>query len=211
MSYLIKYINESDKIEYRKFSDVERFVYYIYGDLKSVYDEIRPGHSLGEFNGFMPCIGGEDYCHDPWEAAYQILLNIRMYGYSDGDTDFMKHRIISFNKYDYILPQDAENLAKYLISSIYPDYITLFGVHLNTSQIHIHLGINTINYMNGNKFDVPFEKLRLERLARKWLDNHYENLENDPKLKGQYERYLFPEEATIKPTFGPGIIKRYHK
>lgn len=188
MSY-IKFINEDNNISYNTVKDVEQLIYYIYGGMKSSEDTIRPGGVIGDFNGCIPFIGPEYMSHDPYAATNLILLNNRLWGHEA--EDLMKHRVISFRDIDYILPKDAYDLAVYLIHELYNDYITVFGVHLDTEMIHIHIGINTVNRWNGNRFSVSFEKKRMRALVSAWKTVHDERIDNDIKLKDKYEKYLF--------------------
>lgn len=188
MSY-IKFINEDNNISYNTKTDVEQLIYYIYGGMKSSEDTVRPGGAIGDFNGCIPFIGPEYMSHDPYSATNLILLNNRLWGHET--EDLMKHRVISFRDIDYILPEDAYDLAVYLIHELYNDYITVFAVHLDTEMIHIHIGVNTVNRKNGNRFSVPFEKKRMIALVSAWKTVHDERIDNDIKLKDKYEKYLF--------------------
>ena len=193
MPYYIKFINEDKQEHYSNFEAVSNIIYYIYGGVKSIYDSIRPGHAIGEFNGCIPFLGPEWMSHDHDQAISLIKLNSRIYGYDNSDIDFIKHRIISFNQDEYLLPKDADSLARFIINSLYREYITVYGVHLDTKQIHIHIGVHTINIYNGNKFSIPFEKNRLMNLIDKWLDEFNKKLDNEINGIQKYERYLFNE------------------
>ena len=210
MSHIIKLINENNNKSYTNLEAVETLINYIYDICNSNFDSARPGHAIGEFNGCIPFIGPEYMSHDPDKVFEQFKLNAMVYGNYD-KRDLVKHRIISFHKYDYILPKDAYNLGVLVSNTIYCNYLSAFGVHLNTENIHIHIVLSAYDIWTGKRFDFPFEYNRLDRIVHDWYNTHLDTLESVSGLKEQYEKYLFPEEATIKPVFGPGIVKRYQK
>ena len=211
MSYFVKMVNEDKGIHYNTYSSVERLIYYIYGLTESNYDGVRPGHAIGDFNGCIPFIGPDDMQHDSDEAVNLMLLHLRMYGYKDNDADFIKHRIISFHMYDYILPNDAENLAKYILSSLYKDYLSVFAVHLDTDKIHIHLAINTVGLDGGKKFSVSYEYNSLVNIVKCWYDRHCDYLESSPGLKEKYEKYLFGEGLAPKKLYQTRVVFRKNR
>lgn len=210
MSYIIKFVNEYNNKEYTNLEAVDNLIYYIYDICKTNYDSVRPGHAIGEFNGCIPFIGPEYMSHDPEEVDFMMRLHLDVYTNKDKSVDLIKHRIVSFHKYDLILPNDALNLAETIIKDIYKDYLSVYAVHLDKKYIHIHLAISTYNIWNGNRFDISKEYKRLDTLVHNWYNNHLDYIDKTCS-SGIYDRYLFPEEATIKPAFGQGIVKRYQK
>lgn len=194
MQFYVKFINEADGTKYKDINSLYNLVAYIYGGTKSMFDTVRPGRAMGDYNGCIPFLGPEWLSHD-YEAAYnQILLNCQMYGYADKNVDLMKHRVISFNKYEYILPEDADFLAKIIISNLYQDYISVYGVHMNTKQIHIHIGIHTVNIHNGNKFSVSFEKKKMLNIVQQFLDHLNDRIDSEINGHQRYEAYLFNDK-----------------
>lgn len=193
MAFYVKFINEMCKIKYNDIGNLYNLVTYIYGGTKSVFDTVRPGRIINDYNGCIPFLGPEWLTHDQETAFEQILLNCQIYGYTDKDVDLMKHRVISFDKYEYILPGDADLLAKIIISNLYHNYISVYGVHMDTKHIHIHIGIHTVNILNGNRFSVSFEKNNMMNIINRFLDQL--NCHIDRELNGhqRYEKYIFNE------------------
>lgn len=194
MAFYVKFINEECKVKYNDINTLYNLVTYIYGGTKSVFDTVRSGVEIKDYNGCIPFLGPEWLSHDPEVVFDQILLNCQLYGYADKDVDLMKHRVISFDKYEYILPGDVDFLAKMIISNLYNDYVSVYGVHMDTKQIHIHLGIHTVNIHNGNRFCISYEKNNMINIIHRFLDQL--NYRIDKELNGhqRYERILFNEK-----------------
>ena len=93
--------------------------------------------------------------HDETAVSTYMLANNAIYGKSYGN--LIRHWVISFHKADYIMPCDAADLGNFLIRVIGENYISAFGVHIDTKYIHIHLIINCIGWRDGKRYDVPFE------------------------------------------------------
>ena len=196
MSYFIKLVNETilsetNQVCYQDMDSVERLIFYILDVNKTNFDSARPGHVLGEFNGCIPFIGPEYMSHDPFEAACMMKLLLSVYSSENSKLDLVKHRIISFHKYDYILPADAYNLARYIIQSLYRDYLCIFGVHLDTNQIHIHFAISAYDRCKGNRFNVAFEVNEMRNLTDRFIRSLDSRMDNSKNGVERYEKYLF--------------------
>lgn len=188
MESVIKLINEENHVRYDSTEDEANLIYYIMRIDKTFEDTVRPGRAIGDFCGCIPYWGTEEHCRDPFEAYKYVVFNNMVHGKEQDN--LMKHRVISFDEDIYILPNDAAKFAEYLIRELYNEYISVYGVHLDKRNIHIHLGINTINRFNGKRFNVPNEKIRLTDITRAWVKKQEKSIENDICLRYRYEKYL---------------------
>ena len=111
-----------------------------------------------------------------------------------------KHRLISFQSSELVLPQDLDSLGRQ-IALFYADkgYIAAYGVHVDHVNAHIHFVVSTTNYVNGNSFSVPFERNQLYRIAGNWLSKHNSLLENSLRAQSDREDILYgtPEYGEI--------------
>jgi len=185
MSY-IKCINEENGIRYDTIEDVANCIRYIFDICKTMYDEKRPGHMLGDFVGCSRFFGTKDQEKDCELVIAQMLANNSAHGKWKGN--LLKHRVICFRRLDNILPSEAYQLAKYIANAYGENYITAYAVHLDTNNIHIHLAIDTICWRDGSRFDQPFEMKWLRSMTNNWmaprdkeLTNNWE--ENDLRLR----------------------------
>ena len=194
MPYFIKCVNEMNHESYKDIDSVEKLIYYILNVNKTNFDSVRPGKALGEFNGCIPFIGPEYMSHDPFEASCMMKLLLGVYSSENNGSDLVKHRIISFHKYDYLLPVDAYNLARYIIQGLYKDYLCIFGVHLDIEEIHIHLAISAYDRLKGNRFDVPFEVNGIRNIIDGFIKSLDYRIDNSMDGVERYERYLFNEK-----------------
>lgn len=182
----IKLINEESKCSFDKEEDVANCIKYIFDICKTMYDEKRPGHMLGDFVGCSRFFGTEDQEKDYELVTLQMMINNKAYGKWEGN--LLKHRVISFRRLDNILPSEVYQLAKYIANAYGENYITAYGVHMDTNNIHIHLAVDTISWKNGSRFSVSFEKRWLYSITDSWLASRDQELinngaENDIRLR----------------------------
>lgn len=106
-----------------------------------------------------------------------MMANNRAYG--KWKRNLLKHRIISFHRWDCILPDEAFNLAAYVSQAYGERYITAYGVHVDTNNVHIHLAIDTISWKDGSRFDISFELKWLRSMISSWEKKREEFLTNE--------------------------------
>lgn len=183
-------VNEKGKV-YATPEDLEKIVHYVYNPLKTTEDVLRPGHGIGDYTRCYPFMGPEYLIHNETAVSAYMLANNAIYGKSYGN--LIRHWVISFHKADYIMPCDAADLGNFLIRVIGENYISAFGVHIDTKYIHIHLIINCIGWRDGKRYDVPFEGKWISSMVEGWYRNHTDNLLKDMEAKRRCERYLYGE------------------
>lgn len=162
----IKLINEKDHVTYDTEASVENLIYYIYDICKTTYDHVRPGNALGDHVGCSYFFGTQEQMLLPECIVAQMLANNRAYGKIEGD--LIKHRMISFDEIDRVMPYEAFRLARYIANAYGERYITAFGVHLDTKNIHIHLAVDTISWRDGKRFSISYEWNWLHSMLTGW-------------------------------------------
>lgn len=183
-------VNEKGR-SYNTPEDIDKVVHYVYNVLKTMEDIVRPGHAIGDHTNCHPFIGPEYLSHDENTVSSYMKLNNRLWGKSYGN--LIRHWVISFHKADYIMPCDAVNLGNFLIRIIGQNYISAFGVHMDSHYIHIHLIINCVSWCDGKRYDVPYERKWISSMVYGWYQAHMDNLLKDVDAKRRYEGYLYGE------------------
>lgn len=183
-------VNKNSK-GYNTPEDLQKIIHYAYNPLKTTEDTIRPGHAIGDYTGCYPFMGPEYLTHDEAAVSSYMILNNAIYGKSHGN--LIRHWVISFHKSDYVMPCDAANLGNFLIHVLGQNYISAFGVHMDTYYIHIHLIINCINWHDGKRYDVPYEGKWINSMVEGWYQTHMDNLIKDVEARKRYEAYLYGE------------------
>lgn len=112
------------------------------------------------------CIGGQGvFLNDP--AGY--MWTVKDY-YLQDSGKMVEHFILSFDINEEIDTEDAYWLG-YSICGLYPDHQLVFGVHMNTDNLHIHWVMNTVNLRTGKKFNFTYvETFRLRKEIAKILE-----------------------------------------
>lgn len=181
--FIIKEVNESLYKYKRVFNgndDIKNAVMYCFNDEKWG-EETACGHDhkvrlAGCSSNFL----NFDKRSSPEEICNIIRYNHQIFNDTRGN--YIKHRVVSFDVYDLMLPEDLACLAQYLCnwySSF--GYFTTFGVHLNTENPHIHLIIDSVSYLNGNRFRMSYELYRVKDLLTIWYISFYRFLAAFPQ------------------------------
>ncbi len=117
-----------------------------YENISSIYNLVHYVLTDKRQNCPVRFYGG--YNVDVFRAADQ-MLSVKEY-YHKTDKRLMRHIIVSFE--DDILPNDAYILG-WQIAAYYADrFQIVFGVHENTDNVHIHLALNTVSFVDGLKY-----------------------------------------------------------
>lgn len=184
---IIKTVNETNTRRYDTEESVYQLLYYIFDICKTSCDDVRVGNVVGDFVGCFPFMGSYEQSTQPENVALQMAVNNNVYGKNTGN--LLKHRIICFDNSDCVLPDEALQLARYIAEAYGENYITAYGVHLNSGNIHIHFAIDTINWRDGSRFSVHHEVKWLYAILNGWTSRRFEDQMRDPRWKNKCERY----------------------
>ncbi len=196
----IKLVNEEcDGKTYPKTSDLANLLAYVFRVGKTLEDTVRNNP------GFLGCYTGCEPSYYLGEAEHNCasvfgLMTAVNEMFPKKRTCLAKHRLISFQSSELVLPQDLDSLGRQ-ITLFYSEkgYIAAYGVHADHVNAHIHIIVSTTNYVNGNNFSVSFEKNHLYRIAGNWLSKHNSMLEKSESFQYDRENILYgtPEYGQI--------------
>lgn len=160
---------------------------------KTADDSKRANIITDDLTGCMPAMIPD--VNDP-ERVFQLMLFTIQRRKKDS-SELVRHRIISFQASDYILPQDLIPLAQSIAASYAAKgFITAYGIHADTYCVHIHFVICTISFITLNKlysgYTVELEEL--ERLTQNWNFQFNKMLQNDPEMKQRREAILYGDD-----------------
>ena len=85
----------------------------------------------------------------------------------------LRHFVIAFESYEVKDPLTAFQIAYRIAKYLGREYQTVFSVHEDTSQLHIHIVINSVSYIDGHRYRGTREEFYA---LRKYIDNilkHY--------------------------------------
>lgn len=83
-------------------------------------------------------------------AAMEMQKTAVAFGKDKGKR--VRHSIISFDQREHVTPAQANDYARKIIQHYAPEYETVYAVHDNTDEVHIHLIMNQISYIDGHRY-----------------------------------------------------------
>ena len=112
-------------------------------------------------NSYNDCI---NYIFNPQKAAYIGGCNISSaqtaaaemeqtaiaFGKNSGK--HVRHSIVSFDRQEHITPEQANDYAQRIVQHYSPEYQIVYAIHTNTDEVHIHLVMNQISYLDGHRY-----------------------------------------------------------
>jgi hypothetical protein len=138
---------KSVSVRYHNKQDVINLVAYI-GDVMKCDSMMAGG------NGVIDC---QNIWNDPDFLAEQLIF---IQDQKQGFQRRVFHIIISFEKgFDTISPEQARKIGN-MICGLYPEYQSVFTLHENTRNMHLHLIINNCPIDSS----LPFLTYRLSKL-----------------------------------------------
>lgn len=85
------------------------------------------------------------------ENVYNKMLNTKNhYGKPDGRQAY--HYMLSFPATDNVTPELAMLITEEFIKTCFYEYEVAYSVHTNTTHIHSHIVLNSVNYFDGLKY-----------------------------------------------------------
>lgn len=200
--YFAKFIEADDGKVYDGEEAVDSLVNYVL-DLNKVSRDIKRVNTTCEIcAGCSPFPFPKVLESDPETVAFLFRTNISCWG--KDFKDVLRHRIVSFDSNEFVLPTDLDILGRKLIKYYgRQGYIACYGVHRDTYNYHIHILVNTTSYINGRKFNIYNEFSQVHAVIKDWDENYLRpKLENFKTLE-RYENILFgydrlpPEEIEL--------------
>ena len=88
----------------------------------------------------------------------------------------IRHFILSFGRSEHIAFYDALDLAP-RICQYYSEYQSVFGIHTDTDNLHIHFAVNTVSFDNGKMYSGNYSDwVGLQKYVQALLPKHYVSL-----------------------------------
>lgn len=141
---IIKFVNESEKIEYSTEQDVCSLLCYAFDPQKTIMND-------NQFVGCKPFGFPFWYMRNPL-AVHQFMEFNHKRQFKHWK-DLAKHRVISFSKEENSLVATLKIIAERIVSFYANNgYIAAYAIHFGTENPHIHVIVDTISYQNLNKF-----------------------------------------------------------
>lgn len=64
----------------------------------------------------------------------------------------VRHFILSFHPYEVNTPEVANAIGKQIIRYIGKEYQAVYAVHEDTENLHIHIVMNAVSYVDGHRY-----------------------------------------------------------
>ena len=94
--------------------------------------------------------GSEDTADTLVKAAKTVEQTAVFFGKNSGKR--VRHSIVSFDQREHITPEQANIYAQKIIQHYAHEYQIVYAVHTNTNEVHIHLIMNQISYLDGHRY-----------------------------------------------------------
>lgn len=96
-------------------------------------------------SGFINSVGVDT------NAPAKSMLDVaEQYGKTKGVQ--ARHFILSFSPREVSSPKTANEIAMDLIAYLGEEYQCIYAVHEDTDQLHIHIIMNSISYLDGHRY-----------------------------------------------------------
>ena len=118
------------------------------------------------------------------ERAYQMMMETKDLFNKRKGMDYF-HFVLSYPPNEKITPEQALEQAKELLERTkkFRGYETLVAVHRDKKHIHVHLIVNSVNFVDGRKFHLSRKELE----ALKQLQNQINIEKGFSAAPGKYE------------------------
>ena len=163
---VIESINQKYPRAYAFPQDVKNLLCYIAKPDATAYPPLSCQHLIGA----MPDIISADQ-PGAWKRAARLFFHqLELY---PKQGCLMQHRVISFSSEESQDPMMAFCLAK-AVASFYFDrgYLSFFGVHTDTDNLHIHIAVSNISWKDGSYFFICSELALLYSGINEWYQNY---------------------------------------
>ena len=136
---IIKFVNESEKIEYPTEQDVCSLLCYAFAPQKTIMND-------NQFVGCKPFGFPFWYMRNPL-AVHQFMEFNHKRQFKHWK-DLAKHRVISFSKEENPLVATLKIIAERIVSFYANNgYIAAYAIHFGTENPHIHVIVDTIRFL----------------------------------------------------------------
>lgn len=106
-------------------------------------------------------------------AALEMQATKELYNKTGGRT--YKHFVQSFPPDEKITPEQAHEIAQQFVEScpLFAGYEVVYATHVDREHIHTHFVVNSVNYIDGHKFQMSKQDLEnMKKLNNKLCMKH---------------------------------------
>lgn len=104
--------------------------------------------------------GGNMIFADSEKSVYQQMMDVKQY-FKKCCGRYMQHIVVSFAEYEMkYLGIEAVYKIAMQICDFFKWNQTVFAIHQETGQLHIHIGVNTVSFLDGSKLRFTLWDLR---------------------------------------------------
>ena len=163
---VIESINQKYPRAYAFPQDVKNLLCYIAKPDATAYPPLSCQHLIGA----MPDIISADQ-PGAWKRAARLFFHqLELY---PKQGCLMQHRVISFSREESQDPVMAFCLAKEVAAFYYErGYLSFFGVHMDTDNLHIHIAVSNISWKDGSYFFICSELALLYSGINEWYQSY---------------------------------------
>ena len=83
-------------------------------------------------------------------AAQEMEQTAETYQKNSGKR--VRHSVLSFDADEHITPEQADQFAREILQRYGSEYQILYAVHTNTDDVHIHMVMNQISFIDGHRY-----------------------------------------------------------
>lgn len=87
---------------------------------------------------------------DPYNPAGHMEATAKQFHKESGV--HVRHFIVAFDPSEPVTPEIAALIGQEIIGYLGEQFQAIYAVHENTLQLHIHIILNAVNYVNGSKY-----------------------------------------------------------
>lgn len=103
------------------------------------------------------------YAVNPEYAYSQMRMVKKAYHKTEGVQ--LKHFIVSFSHSEFgYLSLDEIMDVGYFVCQVFLEYQTVFSIHLDSGNIHMHFVMNTVSFLDGHKYAAGLSKFNEVRI-----------------------------------------------
>ena len=84
-------------------------------------------------------------------AAEEMQADAVKFGKDKGKR--VRHSVLSFDEREHVTAVQANKYAQEIIQHYSSEYQIAYAVHTNTDNVHIHMIMNQVSYLDGHRYE----------------------------------------------------------
>lgn len=120
--------------------------------------KIGGSKSVLEYVGKKATLTKGLFCSDNWKESYQDFQNTKEFFNKENGRQYL-HYVQSFKEGE-VTPEEALEFTEKFCNKIIKDNEVFLAVHTDTKNIHCHMIVNSVSYIDGHKFQCSSKDLK---------------------------------------------------